>query len=138
MPERHLVTLMTTDREGKQETPLIAINYLPCVLGRAPECDYRIDDPMVSRRHCAFSYRDGQVWVEDLASRNGTRLNGETVLPPRPVAHGDLLEVGRLPLVVRLEDIPASSPRHTEGLAGRSAMLQPREAGCPISPGCRG
>jgi len=137
MSERYLVTLMTTDPEGQRETPFVAISHLPCVLGRAPECDYRIDHPMISRRHCAFSLRDGQVWVEDLASRNGTRLNGETVLPPRPVGHGDVLEVARLPLVVRLQDVPAENERCTEGLVARRALLLHREGGGLCPPGRR-
>ena len=37
----------------------------------------RIDDWMISRRHCRFILRDDWVWVEDLGSRNGTILNGE-------------------------------------------------------------
>jgi pSer/pThr/pTyr-binding forkhead associated (FHA) protein len=77
------------------------------VLGRASECDHRINDPMISRRHCAFSLRDGRVWVEDLASRNGTRLDGEPVHAPRPVADGATLQVADWTFVIRQEGSPA-------------------------------
>jgi pSer/pThr/pTyr-binding forkhead associated (FHA) protein len=95
------------DQGRPVEVPTLAIRNLPCVLGRAPACDLRLDDPMVSRRHCAFSLRGGQVWVEDLASRNGTRLDGEPVLAPRPVADGAMLQVAHLTFTVHLEGSPA-------------------------------
>jgi pSer/pThr/pTyr-binding forkhead associated (FHA) protein len=65
---------------------------------------------MVSRRHCALSFRDGQVWVEDLASRNGTRIDGEPVLAPRPVVDGATLELACLTFVVRQDDFPTDRP----------------------------
>lgn len=101
MPEIHLVACGVTAQERTDEVPTIAISHLPCVLGRASECDHRLDDPMISRRHCAFSFRDGQVWIEDLASRNGTRLDGEPVLAPCPLVDGATLQLARLSFVVR-------------------------------------
>jgi pSer/pThr/pTyr-binding forkhead associated (FHA) protein len=91
------------------------------VLGRASECDHRIKDPLVSRRHCAFSLRDGQVCVEDLASHNGTRLDGEPVHAPRPVADGAILQVADWTFVIRLEGFPAESRSQREDLAGPRA-----------------
>lgn len=45
----------------------------------------------MSRRHASLSYRDGEYWVEDLGSQNGTylRLRG-----PRVVEPGDVLKLG--------------------------------------------
>ncbi len=56
-------------------------------IGRDPGCDICFDDDMVSRRH-ARVWVDRGVWqVEDLGSRNGTRLDGELIsrapLPPQ-------------------------------------------------------
>jgi pSer/pThr/pTyr-binding forkhead associated (FHA) protein len=107
MPELHLTPFLIADQGRHTEVPTIAIQRLPCVLGRASACDQRLDDPMVSRRHCAFLWRGGQVWVEDLASRNGTRLDGEPVLAPRPVADGAMLQVAHLSFTVHLEGFPA-------------------------------
>jgi CheY-like chemotaxis protein len=81
---------------------VIAITRFPCVVGRQPGCDYRINNPLVSRQHCALSLRNGRVWVEDLQSRNGTRLNGEALQGARPLSDGDLLDLGHLPFGVRL------------------------------------
>ncbi len=56
-------------------------------IGRDPACEICLDDDMVSRRH-ARVWVDRGVWqVEDLGSRNGTRLDGNLIgrepLPPR-------------------------------------------------------
>ncbi|MGZ6977408.1 MAG: FHA domain-containing protein [Acidimicrobiia bacterium] len=48
----------------------------PIVVGRDPECDIVIDDPLVSRHHVRFTY-DGTHWFfEDLGSSRGTYFDG--------------------------------------------------------------
>jgi pSer/pThr/pTyr-binding forkhead associated (FHA) protein len=126
MPEIHLVPREAADQQRSDEARTIAISRLPCVIGRASWCDHRINDPMISRRHCALSFRDGQVWVEDLASRNGTRLNGNPVLAPRPVEHGAVLQLAHYGFVVRLEYFPSESHQSSEGLVGaRTGEIDP-------------
>jgi len=55
-------------------------------VGRDESCEVRFDDPLVSRRHAEIRFEHGRWWVVDLASRNGTRLDGRLVerapLPP--------------------------------------------------------
>jgi pSer/pThr/pTyr-binding forkhead associated (FHA) protein len=80
----------------------LALRAFPCVIGRHRECDHRLACRFVSRRHCGFSVRGGRVWVEDLGSRNGTRLNGQPVEGPRPLHDGDRLDLACLPFEVRL------------------------------------
>jgi pSer/pThr/pTyr-binding forkhead associated (FHA) protein len=67
------------------------------ILGRDPTCDVVVTDPTVSRRHAQLTFRDG-VWVlQDLASRNGTAVNGERV--GRMVLHsGDVVALGAQPI----------------------------------------
>jgi len=49
------------------------------VIGRDPGCDLRLDDPMVSRRHARVRLERGIWLIEDLGSRNGTRVDGSLV-----------------------------------------------------------
>src|SRR5687768_12530867 len=52
----------------------------PTVIGRAPECDISVRDIILSRRHCKITPVDGAGWaIEDLGSKNGTHVGGETV-----------------------------------------------------------
>jgi hypothetical protein len=47
------------------------------VIGRAAGAAVVIPDTRVSRQHARIVRRDGDWWVEDLGTRNGTLLNGE-------------------------------------------------------------
>jgi predicted component of type VI protein secretion system len=48
-------------------------------IGRAPDCDYILDEASVSRHHAKLMYTHGNCVIEDLKSTNGTWLNGEQV-----------------------------------------------------------
>jgi pSer/pThr/pTyr-binding forkhead associated (FHA) protein len=63
------------------------------LLGRHPRCDVVVSDLSVSRRHAQLTFRDG-VWViQDLASTNGTSVNGSPV--GRIALHaGDVISLG--------------------------------------------
>jgi hypothetical protein len=55
-------------------------------IGRDESCEVRFDDPLISRRHAEIRFDQGRWWLIDLASRNGTRLDGRLIerepLPP--------------------------------------------------------
>ena len=63
------------------------------VVGRGVECDLQVPDLRVSRQHCRFEMRDGALWVEDLGSRRGTRLNGRPLDGSAQLRDGDLVEL---------------------------------------------
>jgi pSer/pThr/pTyr-binding forkhead associated (FHA) protein len=64
------------------------------VVGRHPDCDIVIEHPAVSGRHMLFRVVNRTVYVEDLASTNGTKVNGIQTAH-QVVHHLDLVEVGR-------------------------------------------
>jgi len=64
------------------------------VVGRHPDCDLVIDHPAISGRHMLFRVVDRTVYAEDLASTNGTKVNG-IAISHRVVHHLDMIEVGR-------------------------------------------
>ncbi|MEN9798794.1 MAG: hypothetical protein RL653_2490 [Pseudomonadota bacterium] len=70
-------------------------------LGRAEENDIVLSGDLVSRRHARFHVRGEQLQVEDLGSRNGTRLNGKPLTGMAEVAAGDTVTVGDNTLAVR-------------------------------------
>lgn len=51
------------------------------VLGRAEDADLPLDDEDCSRRHAKVIRRADAVWVEDLDSKNGTRIDATQVMP---------------------------------------------------------
>jgi predicted component of type VI protein secretion system len=49
------------------------------LIGRAHDCDVLLDGSNVSRLHARLSFRDGRWILRDLASTNGTVVNGTKV-----------------------------------------------------------
>ena len=63
-------------------------------VGRAAGCQVTIDDTYASQLHARVFLREGQVYVEDLGSTNGTYLNRRKVTGPMQVQRGDKLQIG--------------------------------------------
>jgi serine phosphatase RsbU (regulator of sigma subunit) len=69
-------------------------------IGRSSTCEVHIADASVSRRHAEIARRDDRFFIQDLGSRNGTRVNGAEVHAPVEIGPGDRVEVGDLMLRV--------------------------------------
>jgi hypothetical protein len=63
------------------------------IIGRLQECDICLADANVSRRHTELFIIDGEWYLQDLESTNGTMLNGEPVTRAR-LRDGDIVEIG--------------------------------------------
>ncbi len=80
--------LMVYHRDGLQVVPLV--DGEPVVIGRTEPSDIRLRSRRLSRQHARFSLGDdGQVWVEDLGSTNGTEVNGAPIEARVAIASGD-------------------------------------------------
>jgi len=62
-------------------------------IGRSPENNINLEDPIVSRRHARVSCQDGIWLVEDLGSANGIILDGNRV-DKMVLTSGDVFEIG--------------------------------------------
>jgi pSer/pThr/pTyr-binding forkhead associated (FHA) protein len=63
-------------------------------VGRSPECELALDDQLISRKHARFRTTSTSVFVDDLGSRNGVRVNGQLVRGTRELEAGDRIEIG--------------------------------------------
>ena len=79
-------------------------------VGRGGDCGVALNDRMVSQLHARIFRRNGQLFVEDLGSTNGTLLNGKKVSGPSAVRKGDRLQVGKTVLEVTGRRGGTSSP----------------------------
>ena len=86
-------SLFIYHRDGTSSVPLEPGK--PVVVGRLPPADVVIPDDSLSRAHAQFEIEDLQVFVEDLGSTNGTRVNGEPV-QRAPVRPGDEVTLGAI------------------------------------------
>ncbi|MEI8406973.1 MULTISPECIES: FHA domain-containing protein FhaB/FipA [unclassified Kribbella] len=70
----------------------------PVIIGRGSDCQIRLDDDYSSTRHSRLFLSEGQWWVEDLGSTNGTYLDGQRVTRPVPAEIGGSIRIGRTTL----------------------------------------
>jgi len=63
-------------------------------IGRGSDCEFPVCTDDASRRHAEVYTEDGLFLVRDLASRNGTFVNGELIGGPRALEPGDRIGVG--------------------------------------------
>jgi CheY-like chemotaxis protein len=119
MSEMLLEKLGTNHPKSAHDSEGIPISHFPFVIGRHPRCDYLLDHPLVSRRHCVFYLQGQDVWVKDLGSRNGTSVNARPLDGAKVVEDGDLLKVAGLFFHIRLapsalppvaENVPEKTP----------------------------
>jgi sigma-B regulation protein RsbU (phosphoserine phosphatase) len=66
------------------------------VLGRHPDCDIVLESGAVSRQHARVTCIDGNYYIEDLQSRNGTFVNGRAVVTRQLLSDGDQLAICEL------------------------------------------
>ena len=90
-PEREIVTLTL---EGRAH-PIMPTGL---VIGRSRECDLRVTDGNASRRHAEVILEGTSYVVVDLASTNGTELNGRRITR-EALTDGDRITIGATDLV---------------------------------------
>jgi S1-C subfamily serine protease len=76
------------------------------VLGRDPGCDLVVDDPRVSRHHAYLRVReDGTAEIHDMASANGTIVNGHRLTGPVVLAGDEQIQIGGTVLLASLAEL---------------------------------
>jgi len=70
-------------------------------LGRADENDIVLSGDLVSRKHAKITVAGDDLTIEDLGSRNGSRLNGQPFTGTADLKAGDLVHVGENTLSIR-------------------------------------
>src|SRR6185312_9773187 len=92
------VRFVVRSRDGHtmQEELAYPFDQARIVLGRAPSADVRIPSPTVSEAHASVQLKGADWFLTDLGSRNGTKHNGQKLLPERTrkLHDGDLIDIG--------------------------------------------
>ena len=73
-----------------------------CVIGKKPENKVVLHGWGIGREHARLEIEDGDIYVRDLQTRTGTRVNGRKVARYGPVGEGDVIEISSYRL--RLSD----------------------------------
>ncbi|HYV48683.1 MAG TPA: protein kinase, partial [Myxococcaceae bacterium] len=87
---RRLMVLDGVDGDKGKVMPFPGVQM---VVGRGDQCEMRLVDPSVSRRHLELVMGARGTYLRDLASDSGTRVNGKWV-DERLLRHEDVIEIG--------------------------------------------
>ncbi|MBN2430266.1 MAG: diguanylate cyclase [Acidobacteria bacterium] len=63
------------------------------IIGRGADCTIVCDSPLASRLHARLEIRDGETWIVDLGSTNGTLVNFEPI-KEKQLVDGDKIAIG--------------------------------------------
>ena len=97
------------------------------LIGRTPECQLSLDDPLVSRRHAILEILADGVFVQDLGSRNGVFVNNERCEVRTRLSEGDVIRIGTQDLVLSgVDEIPSVPGPSARKFDMRSTMQDVR------------
>ena len=80
---------------GTSASEQVALKTQTVTLGRDPDCEQPLDDPIISWHHARITTAPGKVYLEDLSSLNGTFLDGIRVSGKLEVKTGQVIELGK-------------------------------------------
>lgn len=129
-----MMQLKVTTADGKQK--IVALDgKLPVMIGRSNEADIALPDKKVSRKHAVLSGNSSDsIFIEDMNSRTGTRVNGIPVSSKARLAPGDVIQIGETELIVeQVDDIPSTPPSTETGTqSNRLVAPPPATHGLPV------
>ena len=81
------------------------------VIGRSSDSDVVLPGPTISRRHAVITVAGDAIWVKDLGSRNGTRVDGERVgASPVRITLQTAIELGGIKVSIAACRTPSTRP----------------------------
>jgi adenylate cyclase len=100
-----------------------------CVLGRAPASHVVLADGRVSRRHAVVHDQgDGEFWLVDLGSSNGTYVNDRRIAQPTRLYDRDRIQLG--PFTLTFRQPGASATPTPEPSTVNQTLADVRSAAC--------
>ncbi|GHT11964.1 hypothetical protein FACS1894170_06210 [Planctomycetales bacterium] len=66
----------------------------PLTIGRSNDADFVLVHPLLSRNHCTLYEQDGELYLKDNNSLNGTTVLGADITAPVRLMFGDVFSVG--------------------------------------------
>jgi pSer/pThr/pTyr-binding forkhead associated (FHA) protein len=132
------MTLVLT-REGRTVDRFEFDGKGDVLIGRGEDCDVRIDNLSVSRKHCQILPKTGFHVICDLGSSNGTFVNGKKVTETR-LNPGDVITTGEFTLSYTATfskvDQPVI-PLQSQGLGGMTIQITPGQGSAHAAPAAR-
>jgi hypothetical protein len=87
--------------DGPDKDRSVPLQNAPVTFGRGPECSLPLADEYVSTQHARLVPHEGQWYVEDLGSTNGTYIGNDRLTRPTPVGAKSKVRLGKTVLELR-------------------------------------
>jgi hypothetical protein len=98
LPPGPSAILVKSQSDAKPRTVRLSASM---TVGRAPECELRVDDTYASQQHARLFAKNNSWFVEDLGSTNGTFVNEQKLAAPAMLQPGDKVRVGQTIMELR-------------------------------------
>ncbi len=125
--------LIIEDDEGK--TTVVPLIRDEISIGRKEGNTIRLTERNVSRRHAKLVKQNGAVFIEDLESYNGIKVNGNRIAGRVAVAEGDRIQIGDYVLGLKVEGQPVAAKSGASGVGASSGGAS--SGGAASSPGAK-
>jgi predicted component of type VI protein secretion system len=94
----------------------------PCIIGRSKEADLAVAHPVMSRKHCELFEKEGDLYLRDNSSLNGTIYKGGYVENPIGLTTDDEFMVGELTFKITILESSLSEDQEEIVIANESPV----------------
>jgi len=120
-PEDQYLLVRRTGAEPER----IALNPAAiCTLGRSQSSTIFLNDVSISRQHAQVTFRDGSFWIEDLGSKNGTKVGGRRIDGSTALKPGDRIQLGSVHLVFSGNEASSSGSARVADVESPSSVVR--------------
>ncbi len=98
----HIARIWLLDLTGEHVERVYELSDEQVIVGRRDDCAICLSGNTISRRHAQIRHLEGQYFITDLGSTNGTLLNGEALVGEEQLRDRDEIGVGIFKLIFRL------------------------------------
>ncbi len=105
--------LKITTADGECKTISLA-GKNSVMIGRSESADLYLADKKISRRHAEISINGDGIFLDDLSSRTGTRVNGENISGRTRLSVNDSIQIGETTLVLENAEITETAEKPPE------------------------
>ncbi len=104
------------------------------VIGRSPQCEIALDDPLASRRHAQVTVTTDGVVIEDLGSANGVMVDGRLISGERMLLGGERIRIGQNEMVLHAGSASEAPPIHRQSAITQDSSSPPPDDGSEEDP----
>lgn len=97
---KNITMIVSINGSSPFEQPVNIVGRI--IAGRSDSCDVYFDDISISGQHFSIEQIDGELYLQDLGSMNGTYLNDVKISGKQRILDGDTIDAGRASVKIKL------------------------------------